>query len=156
MHAAVPTRALRDMQAWDHPEGLGMKVRIGFLDHFVLGMEVVKERRKEGIDLPLNQATVGDSSLVIPRTSVLSWSVGWSCGRRIHPQCLFERRKAGKDGTWIQVSIFLPPPRFLEPNPNYLPNRGRSKEETLLKSHNTLPSPSEPAPVPPPLFQSPD
>jgi hypothetical protein len=31
------------------------------------------------------------------------------------------------------------PPRFLELNPNCLPNPGRSKEETLLKSHNTLP-----------------
>lgn len=30
-------------------------------------------------------------------------------------------------------------PRFLELNPNCLSNRGRSKEETLLKSHNTLP-----------------
>lgn len=133
-----------------------MKVRVGFLDHFVLGMEVVKERREGELDLPPpHQGRVGDSSLIIPRTTVLSWSVGWSCGRHVNPQCLFERRKAGKDGTWIQVSIFLPPPRFLEPNPNYLPNRGRSKE-TLLKSHNTPPSPLEPTPVPPPLFQPPD
>jgi hypothetical protein len=40
------------MQAWDNPEGLVVKVRVGFLDHFVLGMEVVKERREGELDLP--------------------------------------------------------------------------------------------------------
>lgn len=46
---------LCDMQAWVNPEGLFVKVPVGFLDHLVLGLEAVKERREEELDLPLSR-----------------------------------------------------------------------------------------------------
>lgn len=133
-----------------------MKVPILFLDLFVLGLGVVKERLGEP-DLP--QAGHGGRlvlGLASPHWSppgplfLLGARVGAAAAASIHSACLREKSREGWDMN----------PRLL--SKSYIPHLGSSKqiritfpigggakERPLLVSQNT-PPPLESAPLPPP------
>lgn len=100
---------LCDLQAWDNREGLVAKVPVGFLDHFVLGMEVVKERREGELRPAPKQATVGDSSLVIPpnHCSFLERGLELRVASSIHSACL-RGEKPGRLGHASKSQSYFP------------------------------------------------
>lgn len=115
----LPSRLGRsDRQAGDNRESLVVKVPVRFLDHFVLGMGVVKERRGEP-DLP--QAGHGERivlGLASPHWSppgplfLLGAWVGAAAAASIHSACLREKSQEGWDmnprllsKTYIPVSV---------------------------------------------------
>lgn len=101
---------LCNMQAWDNPEGLVVKVRVGFLDNFVLGMEVVKERREGEARSACPQAGHG-RRLVLghppgPLFFLGAW-VGAAAAGSIHSACL-RGEKLGRLGHGSKSQSYFP------------------------------------------------